>query len=322
MAFQETPENSTNGRSLEKKLAPLRALFRVVGSVAPRLAARAANRIFRTVRRHRTPERELAWIRSARSLSVTSGDHQLRAWSWGEGPTILLVHGWEGRGSQMGAFAAPLVEAGFRVVALDAPGHGDSKVRLSSLPEFAQAIRDLAQAVGPVHGLVAHSFGAPGSALALQQGLRLDRLVFVAAPADLEPFTVEFSRLLGLNPRVRSHMMRQIEETFGIAWSKLHRISLQPTDSVELLVVHDRDDPEIPFDNAFTISSRWHASRVLATSGRRHRRIPRDAAVIEGVGEFLKGEPNAESRSRLRISCPTRAPGIRGVVVAGIEVPT
>ena len=42
-------------------------------------------------------------------------------YSWGSGPTVLLVHGWEGRGSQLSAFAPALVKAGFRVVAVDMP---------------------------------------------------------------------------------------------------------------------------------------------------------------------------------------------------------
>jgi hypothetical protein len=45
-------------------------------------------------------------------------DHarRLPVYSWGSGPTILLAHGWSGRGSQLGAFVEPLVEQGFRLV--------------------------------------------------------------------------------------------------------------------------------------------------------------------------------------------------------------
>ena len=60
--------------------------------------------------------------------------------AWGAGPSVLLVHGWEGRGAQLGALVDPLVAAGYRVVALDGPAHGDSPGRLSTLALPAHAV--------------------------------------------------------------------------------------------------------------------------------------------------------------------------------------
>jgi len=39
-----------------------------------------------------------------------------------------MVHGWNGRGAQLGAFAPELVRVGFRVVTFDTPAHGRSAV--------------------------------------------------------------------------------------------------------------------------------------------------------------------------------------------------
>ncbi len=83
---------------------------------------------------------------------------------------MLLVHGWEGRGSQLGAFVEPLVRAGLSVVAFDAPGHGDSPGRRLYLTDMADAIIDVERAVGPLHAIVAHSFGAAAVLLAHQRG--------------------------------------------------------------------------------------------------------------------------------------------------------
>ena len=74
----------------------------------------------------------MAWLESAERQDLELEGKRLVAWSWGEGPTVLLVHGWEGRGSQMAAFAAPLAEAGFRAVAFDAPGAASSGVSAAS----------------------------------------------------------------------------------------------------------------------------------------------------------------------------------------------
>ncbi len=90
--------------------------------------------------------------------------------SWGSGPTVVLVHGWGSRASRLGALAVALVEAGFRVVAFDAPAHGESTGRFASLPEFARALVDVAEAAGPIHGLVGHSLGGAAVAMAMRQG--------------------------------------------------------------------------------------------------------------------------------------------------------
>jgi len=47
----------------------------------------------------------------------------LIAWRWGEGPAVLLVHGFEGNRAQFAAIIEALVERGFAAVALDVPAH-------------------------------------------------------------------------------------------------------------------------------------------------------------------------------------------------------
>src|SRR5690349_395790 len=78
---------------------------------------------FLTPDRHVRPAREEEVRATGTPLRLGGG---LAATAWGEGPPVLLVHGWAGRGTQLGEFVAPLVAAQRRVVALDAPAHGDS----------------------------------------------------------------------------------------------------------------------------------------------------------------------------------------------------
>lgn len=282
------PENkSTNGRSFYWYLTPLRGVFKVFCALAPRTAARVALRLFRTPHRHGTPLREKAWLKSAEPFSLDVAGERLRAWSWGEGPTVLLVHGWEGRGSQMGAFAHPLVEAGFRVVTLDGPGHGDSSGRLSSVPQFAEAIAVLVEKIGPVHGIVTHSFGGAATGWAARQVPLTNRLVFVAPPGDLDQYVTFFSDLLGLSPAVRQRMVSLLEKRFGLRWDEVRYATLTPVEDTDLLVIQDRDDKESPFSNGLAVATAWPGSRLHTTSGLGHRRILRHREVIEQVVRFL-----------------------------------
>lgn len=101
------------------------------------------------------------------AFAVVSGQYRLRAWSWGVGPAVLLMHGWEGHAGHLNRFVEPLVNRGFRAVALDLPAHGFSSGRQATLLDMADALCAVGDAVGPVHAVIAHSLGGAATALAL-----------------------------------------------------------------------------------------------------------------------------------------------------------
>jgi alpha-beta hydrolase superfamily lysophospholipase len=166
------------------------------------LAAMVMEDLFRRAKRHPTPPREKHWMRGADSYELRDGKRRIAAWSWGQGPTVLLAHGWAGRGSQLGAFVGPLVERGFRVVTWDVPGHGASSGKLTSIPAFRDALLQVAKAEAVIHGVVAHSAGSVGATLACHRGLEVDRLVYLAPVLDPGAFLPQITDSLGLRPEV------------------------------------------------------------------------------------------------------------------------
>ena len=77
-----------------------------------------------------------------------------------------------GRGLQLGAFVEPLVEAGYRVVAYDGPAHGESPGRRTNIFKLTEGLMAVADAVGPLSGVIAHSLGTTAVLLAASR-LRL-----------------------------------------------------------------------------------------------------------------------------------------------------
>lgn len=108
-----------------------RCIVRLLAIVNVRLAATLAMRIWRMTRRYPMPPRELAWLQTAQQRWMHWERRRICLRQWGDpnNPPILLVHGWAGRGSQMGGFVAPLLAQGFSVLAPDLPGHGESAGR-------------------------------------------------------------------------------------------------------------------------------------------------------------------------------------------------
>src|SRR5437016_5869213 len=118
------------------------------------LAARLAGWLFTTPSRPRRPALEVELLATARARPMQVGARRIETWMWGTGPNVLLVHGWGGRGAQLGALVGPLVARGFSVVTFDAPGHGASDEGMVTIPEITRAIRAVAESRGPLAAIV------------------------------------------------------------------------------------------------------------------------------------------------------------------------
>ena len=214
---------------------------------------------------------------------------------------MLLVHGWGARATHLGKMVPALVAAGHRVVAFDAPGHGHSSGRAATLPQFAQAVAAVGAHVGPVHTLIAHSFGAAMALWAqLDWGLRADRQVLISSLDHCKWVTEEFARLLSLpeNLMERGRQLMVARTGGRMDWERLSvgemlRQTPQPT-----LLLHDAGDPEVPIEHLFSLiaSCRERPLELHVTEGLGHHRLLGDAGVIRRVLAFV-GTPTALPQS-------------------------
>jgi len=172
------------------QLKALRMTMRALELTAPRLGAALAERLFFTPPRSALAPAVRDLLETGDAFRVCVDGQRIAAWAWGRGPAVILAHGWGGSGGRLAAaLAAPLVESGFSVVTFDAPGHGLSDGRLSSMPQFARALHAVGDAAGSVFAVVAHSMGGSASTLAISQGLKVN-----APPSLRRPPTRRVSR--------------------------------------------------------------------------------------------------------------------------------
>ena len=278
-------------RRAPARVMALRAVFRTVGSVAPEVAARWAETLFCTPPRHEPRSGDESFLSTGRRFTVRWDSQKLAAWDWGTGPTVILVHGWGSRAGRFSVMGRAVLEHGYRVVAYDAPAHGRSTGRLASLIEFARALRAVADSVGPVWGLVGHSLGGAAAVLALRDGLRAERAVLIAAPADVARFSTAFADHLRIPQPARVAMRRNLETRLDARWDELHLPTIVRRFRTAVLLVHDRADPDVPFRHAQEIAAAWPGARMVATEGLGHRAILRDPTVVSATAGFLSEAP-------------------------------
>ncbi len=278
--------NSTNVRSTHKVPWAIRAGMVAMGALAPPLAARISERLFMTPPRHRSPDRELEALTGAEPLAFPFQGGRLQAWRFGEGPAVLLVHGWGGRGGQMTPLVPALLEKGCSAVTFDAPAHGLSSGWLASAPLFGEAAAEVAARVG-ARAAIGHSMGAAGLSVALVRGLPLDAAVFVAPPRNPAGFFEAFCRALGLRPGVELAARERLERRVGMPLVEFDMPRMAGKLSTPLLVVHDRDDREIPWTDGAAIAAAWPGARMVTTEGLGHRRILGDPSIAAHAASFV-----------------------------------
>ncbi len=264
----------------------LRAVFRLVGRFAPHVAAERAERLFLTPPRcGRTPfERRVLGRGALERLDSPFGP--LATWRWGAGPAVLLLHGWGGHAGRLARFVDPLVAQGFSVVALDAPGHGDSPGAPCSLPDVAAAIHLLARRTTPF-AVVGHSLGATAAALAARNGARFARAVFLAPAATPESYPTRFGRSLGMLQPGCELMKRRLAERYRLRWDDLTVDGFAPSMTARLLVYHDPRDRKVPFREGRAIARAWPGALLVPVRGVGHHSILRSSDVIQGAVAFL-----------------------------------
>ncbi|MPZ71761.1 MAG: alpha/beta fold hydrolase [Nitriliruptorales bacterium] len=192
---------------------------RVGGRFSERIAGFFAWRLWFTPWRLELSERarirEAGWLEKTTPLSIPFGRGVLHGFTAGEGPSVLLVHGWGDRASRLGALIAPLVDAGFRVVAVDLPAHGASPGVRTNAYGVAAAIRATAQHVGGVYGVVAHSMGGLETIIALRQELAAERVVLLASAVRLHHAMERFETMFVLRPRAMRGLAAALTRGLG-----------------------------------------------------------------------------------------------------------
>jgi pimeloyl-ACP methyl ester carboxylesterase len=220
---------------------------------------------------------------------VENPTESIEYYFWGSGSRrVLLVHGWGGKAIQFFGFVPALLEAGFQVIAFDAPAHGRSTGTFASGPGFASAASVVAAKFGQLDGVVAHSIGGAATIIALTESMRALRVVLLAPMAFVTPSLENFARKRNYSPDLTAELFRLFREKYPA------RILDMPTLVDEFhfpaLIIHDPDDPDVPFSDGRAIADRWPKARLLPAPRLGHWSILRNRQVIQTSVDFFKGE--------------------------------
>jgi pimeloyl-ACP methyl ester carboxylesterase len=286
------------GSGVEPPVSPrVRKAFGLLERLAPAVGSRWALELWCTPPAVESSLRMPPGVSAGEPAEATWNGHRIAGEAWGDGPPVYLVHGWGGCRAHLAVFVKPLVQAGYRVIAFDLPGHNESDsgelaTGRTTIVECAEAVRAIVRAHGPARAIVAHSIGAKATALATTWGMPVERLVFLAPMGDFSLYLDLFADRYGFGPRIRAGLHRRLDRRLGIPLFDTDIASVAPRLSAPtpLLLIHDPEDPDSPYATSETIRDVWPGAGLTTTRGLgrlAHYRILRHRPAINAGLEFI-----------------------------------
>lgn len=237
--------------------------------------------------------REQAVFDKAQKSTISVAGKTVCVYDWGDKvQPVLLIHGWESRGSRFSSIIERLISLGYSPVTFDMPGHGDSGGKNTTILECNEICTELQKRYGNFDVVIAHSFGVPCAFYALKNTLKTNKIVTIGGLAEFSYLVEEFARILNLTEKVKAGLKNKVEDLFyplkGI-WEDFSVTSKSELVTQPILIIHDKEDELVRVDQAQKILSKFSKqANYHETSGFGHKRILHQQTVVQRIEEFIR----------------------------------
>lgn len=268
-------------------------LSKVIAFLSTKWAVVFASKLFITPIKHKIPKREIEMDEKSiqQLITIPAIDRKVNVYEYGlsdTGKKVLLVHGWSGRGTQLCKIADELIKLEYATVSFDAPAHGKSPGNSTIMVDFIASIIEIDKQFGPFEIAIGHSLGGMSVMNAIKDGLKVDKAIIIGSGDIVEDITDDFVAKLGLKPIISRLLCERFEKKYGGKMNDYSAYKAAETTLIPTLVIHDKNDPEVPVKAGINIHSHLKNGELMLTEKLGHRKILADQQVIEKIINFIK----------------------------------
>jgi pimeloyl-ACP methyl ester carboxylesterase len=284
-----TKKSSINRQSLKIPRSILLA-SKFISLISSRLTILFAAKLFTTPIKHTIPKRELVMeqISTQKKLHIPTINKTVVVYQYGQSnKKVLLVHGWSGRGTQLVKIADTLINTGYSTISFDAPAHGKSPGNQTIMTDFIATILEIEKQYGPFESAVGHSLGGMSILNAIKKGMKLNTAIIIGSGDVIQDIIEDFIAKLQLKPNLATDLRLHFEKKYGEKMNDYSAYKAAKEITIPVLVIHDKDDPEVPVKAGQHIYDHLKNGKLLLTEGLGHRKILGDAEVIQRTVQFV-----------------------------------
>lgn len=285
--MSENPKTHQQSLKIPK---PILIAAKITEAISPKLAMKFAAKLFTSPIKYKLPKREIGMDQNSHqeNVFIPNLGKEIVVYNYGASDKkILLVHGWSGRGTQLVKIADEMLKLGYSTVSFDAPAHGKSSGKTSNMTEFIAGILELEKKFGPFEFAIGHSLGGMSILNAIKRGLKVKKAVIIGSGDVVEDIMDDFIEKLGMNIAISKKMKASFEKKINEPMDNFSAYKAAKEVTIPVLVIHDKDDDDVPVKAAYHIQENLKQNELLITEGLGHRKILGDAKVIKKIVEFL-----------------------------------
>lgn len=280
----------TNVRDIKFVFTLLNKAFIVGQFIYPKAVTNFVRKKFFTPTTKPLTKPQESWIKKAFLQRIECRGKQLSVWKIGNGPSILFVHGWNGRGVQFQRFFQPSLDAGYSVIYYDAPAHGLSGGETTNYLEITESLKKIFDhEIGKnIAGVVGHSLGTSAIINHMSRHQADIPVVLVAPALYLMELLFTNFRLHGVPKKTYLKLLAEVEDTFQIPLETQNPIDLISGINNPTLIIHDKNDKTTPIGPSIKVSNDLKNVSLIRTEGLGHSLLLKKDFVVEEALGFLK----------------------------------
>lgn len=262
-------------------------VLNIASLISSKYASKKALNLFASPRKGRYTEDQKEIVSSASFEELTYQDLNIATYHWaGKGKTILLVHGWESNASRWQYILEDLKTQDYNIIAIDAPVHGRSGGKEFNAVLYSEFINIVAQKYQP-KVVIGHSVGGMASVFFMHnyQLTSVQKMVLLGAPAHFTGVFSRYKSMMSYNKKISDGLDHIVLERFGKPVAYFSAANFTKTIEAKGLIIHDKKDKIIPYEDAQLIASQYKNSELISTTGFGHGL--RDLSLTPKIIEFI-----------------------------------
>lgn len=243
-----------------------------ISYISPRYASIKALNLFATPRKGRITPTQKIFLDTAETFQLNYKNLNILTYQWkGNGPTVLLAHGWESNTQRWEKLIELLIKDNYNVVALDAPAHGASSGKQFNAVLYSECINEVAKHYNP-QIIIGHSVGGMASGFYQYrfQNQDLEKLVLLGAPSEFTGVFKRYVDMMGYNDRIENGLNKLVLKRFNNKPSYFSLANFAKTIDTKTLIIHDTNDKIIPHNDAKLIVNSHKNATFVSTDGFGH----------------------------------------------------
>lgn len=255
--------------------------------LAPKIAGELCFKIFCRPRKRVINSQQTSFLATARYRDFVFGNEKVALFHWPNiGPSVLLLHGWESQSGRWMNLIKMLQNAGFSVVAFDAPAHGNSGFKYFNPKLYGDIALAVTREYQPEF-FVGHSIGGASLCYLLSQcnSESVQAAVLMATPASHDCIYGRYAKILGLRPSMKNLLESAIKRNLGVDPRDFDCRLFAAKIHCEVLNVYDLNDEIVPAGESIAIANSFQKSKSLVFEDVGHRM--KHEKVIRQIANYI-----------------------------------